>query len=550
MAIVQDISFRSIPHQPALFLSYLDLTPAALRFYRYPPATESLESAARDMQAGQQFPRKAMASILRRQNGMVGTDSETAHRIDELEKPDSVAILTGQQIGMFTGPLYTIYKALSAVHISDELNKRGIRAVPVFWMDTEDHDLPEITRRTVLDSDSRIQVIDYRDSLFSEADTMRPVGSLRFPPGITQAVRDYAGSLPNSRWKPQMEAVLESSCKPGADLAHSFAQLMSQILRGSGLIFFNPNDAAAKRLTGFLFQKALRDADTIRGGLFKRNHELKTAGYQPQVRVAERSTVLFFLEDGRRYALEKRGSGFGLKNSGRVFSLNELLNRAAENPEKFSPNVLLRPLIQDHLFPTIAYVGGSSELAYFAQIEVLYTHFGRPMPVLWPRNSYTLLEPEIGEEMQRCNIDLMDCFLGERHIKEKSFHNSGVAKASASLEELKETMDRGLTGILPEVQSVDPPLAQALETARRKIFHNIRRMKLRLTRIEDGRNASVSARARAWLNHCYPNQNLQERELNILHFLARHGPPLLDTIHSATEIGHFAHRVIRLKDGA
>ncbi len=547
MATVQDIPFRNIPHQSALFLSYLDLSPSALRFYQHAPTLEDMERLALSELAGRQFPRKEIAAILRRQNEMYGGDTETLCQIDQLEEPDTVAVVTGQQVGLFTGPLYTIYKALTTILISRELRKRGTRAVPIFWMDTEDHDLQEVARRTVMDPGSSVHVIDYQKELFKESVSMRSVGSLQFSDSIRKVVRDYLGYLPDSAWKPQIQALLESTYKPGAGFALSFAQLMQQIFRGSGLIFFDPQDADAKRLTSNVYQKALGEADAIYTALVRRNQELAAAGFHVQVNVLENSTVLFLFANGERRALERRDSGFGLKNSDRVFGIDELQSCAGQTPERFSPNVLLRPLIQDHLFPTLAYVGGSSELAYFAQIEVLYRLFDRPMPVLWPRNGFTLLEPEIAAEMDRLGITAQDCLHGEQVFREKAFRNSGTSKAMMSLEELEDHLDKGLTEIRPELQAIEPPLAQALETVRRKVLHNVQHLKSQALRLE-GKDSTVSKSIDLLQNHCFPNRNLQERELSIFHFLARHGPSVLDKIQSATEIGNFAHRILRLKD--
>jgi bacillithiol biosynthesis cysteine-adding enzyme BshC len=551
MPRIKDIPFCDIPHQSNLFLSYLDLSPQALRFYHYPPTMNGLLQAVRGRLAGRQFPRKIMASVLRRQNEMFGSDSKTQRNIDVLEESDSVAVVTGQQVGLFTGPLYTIYKALTAIQVCEQLKTNGIKAVPVFWMDTEDHDLPEVTRRTVLDLDFSIRNIDYQHSLFDRKDvSTRPVGSLQLSQSIQHVVQDFMSRLPDTPWKEEVGSQLESTYRPGASLASSFAQLLTRILSGSGLILFNPQDVEVKRLTSAIFQKALREADAVHAALAQRNLELEAAGFHSQVSVMENSTVLFFMYEGERRALERHHSGFRLKHINRTFSLAELLDCAEQSPEKLSPNVLLRPVIQDHIFPTLAYVGGSSELAYFAQTEVLYSYLGIPMPVLWPRNGYTLIDPAIGSEMDQLGIEFQDCFQGEPLLIEKAIHNSGAPKACVSLDQLKEHLEQGLTKIRPELEAIEPSLARALGTARRKILYNIQHIKSQLIRLEGTGNCSVLSAVRSMLNHCYPNRNLQERELSVLHFLVRHGPHLLNTINSATEIENFSHRVIRLEHTA
>jgi bacillithiol synthase len=551
MATIQDISYRHIPRQSKLFLDYLDQTPAAMRFYHHPPDIESLVDLAGSRLGEWPFPRKEIASILRRQNESYGGNSETLRRIDELEKPDSVAILTGQQVGLFTGPIYTIYKALTTVRLSEALIKLGIRAVPVFWMDTEDHDLQEVTHCTVLSHPASIRTIDYRTALFKEAPMpMLSVGSIPFPETIERVVHDYLSHLPESIRKRDVQSLLESTYRSDSTFAQSFARLMMQLLRGTGLIFFNPQDLEAKRLTSKVIRRALDNAQALHSALKQRDQELNAIGFHSQVSVAENSTVLFFRAEGERRALERRSSGFGLKNSDYTFSLQELLDYSDRSPELFSPNVLLRPLIQDHLFPTVAYVGGPAELAYFAQIEVLYTLFERPMPIVWPRNSFTLLDPEIAAQMDQWGVQVQDCFWGTQHLMEKVMQHSRFSETMAHIEELHNHLDRTLTEIRPEIQAIELPLAQALDTAKKKILHNVQHVKTQIIRLGGQQNSSHLNAAAVLANHCYPNQTLQERELNILHFLAHHGFSLLDIIHSAIEIGNFAHRVLRLKEEA
>ncbi len=543
MARISDISFSTIPRQSALFLSYLESSPAALRFYQHAPTMQGLETAISRIKEVQ-FPREEIASILDRQNKSYGCDAATLDNISELGKPDSVAILTGQQVGLFTGPLYTIYKALSAIQLAGELRKRGFRTIPIFWMDTEDHDLPEVTRRTVL-ADSFLENIDFR-KIFSEELPPCSVGSIRLPETIKEAVQNYLNHLPDGSAKPGLKLQLESTYKPGATLAQSFAELLLRTLPGSGLILFDPQDTGAKRLASAVFRTALQKEDAFREALFYRNKQLEQSGFHYQVNVLENSTVLFLTEGHERRALEKKGSGFGLKNTDRIFGVDELLNTAADTPERFSPNVLLRPLVQDHLFPTVAYVGGSSEVAYFAQIEVLYEMFDRPMPVIWPRHSLTLVEPEVGSEMDRLGIGVQDCFHGREILEQKTVRNPDFSKAAATVDKLREHLDQALTEVKPDLQAIEPPLAQALETARRKILHNVQHLKSLVIHSEGIRNSTTLGIVDLLLNNCYPHQSLQERELGIHHFLSRHGSPVLDTIRSAMDFGSFAHRVLRL----
>jgi len=383
--------------------------------------------------------------------------------------------------------------------------------------------------------------------LFKDDEVPRgSVGRMQLPANIRQVVEDYLNHLPDTPWKPEVRAQLESSCKPGTTFAQSFAQLLSAIFHGSGLILFDPQDPEAKRLTRGIFQKALRDADILRAALLARNKDLEAAGFHAQVSILENSTVLFYFQDGARYGLEKKDARIFLKGSDDHFSLDALLRCAEETPEKFSPNVLLRPLIQDCLFPTLAYVGGSAEVAYFAQIEVLYEMWNRPMPIIWPRNSFTLIEPEIGTTMDQMGIDLQDCFRGRQFLIEKVLRGSGLSEAASNVEALQEHLDQGLTEIRPEIQTVDPTLATALDTAKRKILHNVQRLKSQIVRLETTNNSMISNRIDLVMNCCYPNQKLQERELGIQHFWIHHGSSITQAIRSSLDARCFSHRVLHL----
>ena len=544
MASVTEIPFQRIPHQSALFLRYLEFSPAALRYFREPPTIDGLAKTARELIQDPRFARQEITAILRRQNERYGSGAAALAHTEALEDPNCVAVLTGQQVGLFTGPLYTIYKALTAIYIAGRLKESGIRAVPIFWMDTEDHDLPEVTHRTVLDPGSALHSIDYRQALFDDMPA-RPVGSIQFPEAIVQAVQDYLSRLPDSEWKAGIKYQLETTCRPGSTFAQSFAELLLQIIPDSGLILFDPQDTEAKHLASSLFQTALREENALRAALVRRNEELTSSGFHAQVSILENSTVLFFLENGERRAVERRGSGFALKGTEITFGRDELMEAAARSPEKFSPNVLLRPLVQDLLFPTVAYVGGSAELAYFAQVEVLYDLFRRPMPVIWPRDSFTIIEPHISSEMNRLGIDLEDCFQGKLHMIGKAFRDRGLS-GTAGIEELRDRLDRVLTEVKPEMETLESPIAHALETARNKILHNVQRLKSQIIRFEGAHNNSISRAVHEVLNHCYPNQSLQERELDIYHFISRYGSSVLETVRSATTMKSFAHRVIRI----
>lgn len=545
MARTTDIPYRDLPNQLELFLRYIDLSPTVLPFYSHAPVLTSLENGLRESILSLPYPRSEMASILRSQNEDYGCGPQTLMKIDQLERPDSVAVVTGQQVGLFGGPLYTLYKALTALELSRELERRGITSVPVFWMETEDHDLAEVTVRAVLGSDRTARRVDYREALYGHVpEWARSVGSIPLPETITEVVRDFTGHLEGFGWKDEIRSLLDSTYSPGSTLGRAFASLIHKILPDSGLILFDPRDARTKPLAAGVFRWALANSREIQARVRDRSREIESAGFRPQVRTADHATVLFYLEKGERCGLEDRDGRFCLKNRGIYFSLDQLTENLESNPAKFSPNVLLRPLVQDTLLPTCAYIAGPAEVAYFAQIQVLYALRQRPMPVIWPRESFTVLTPEIFRTIQTLGIEIGECFSRAAALRGKALGKSDAGRPDSSLERFGLNLEKTFTELARDAGTLDPSLPRAMDTAKRKIFHNLRRIRNRLERLEEDSNSETVRAADFLLQHFLPNGNLQERELSILHFLALNGPDMPDTIRSCMHLSDFTHRVL------
>ena len=542
------IPFRRIPHQSELFLEYLDLSPRALEFYARPPTLESLAARAGEVRRSS-TPRREMAAILRRQNAAFGSGPRAAEHIGALEGAESVAVVTGQQVGLFSGPLYTIYKALTAVRLAADLERRGIPAVPVFWMDSEDHDLAEVTKVALFGRDGTPRRIDGREILFGAAseDNARPVGDIVLTDATDRLLELFHDSLPETLFRAEVAARLRAAYRPGATFALAFGRWLADLFRERGLVLFDPHDPASKPLLGPLFEQAVIQAETIQDALVERNRRLESSGFHAQVHVLEGSTVLFLESDGQRRAVARQGDGFALKGSSLAFSRAELARLAASSPERFSPNVLLRPIAQDSLLPTAAYIAGPSEIAYFAQIHALYPIFGRPMPVIWPRASFTLLPPEIAAELDRYGLGLEDCFAGKHRLVEKLIAASNQSSTASILAGLESYLDAELEALRPALVAAEASLGPALETAKRKILHQVGVLETKFVHLETRRNRTILEKADALLDCCYPNRNLQEREVNVAYFLARQGFTLLDSVYSSIEPGRSGHGLLRLQ---
>src|SRR5438445_7018171 len=337
------LSLRQVPHQPKLFLDYLDHFEKVKSFYVHPPAMTAVTRAARKLD----YPddrRAEVTSILRGQNIALGAGAETLSNLDRLEK-GAVAIVSGQQVGLFSGPAYSIYKALTAVQIAEEMTRGGIPAVPVFWMATEDHDLDEVRRATWFDQGKLV-----RFELPLIAESGRPVGRIPLGAQIESLVEEAAEMLAN-QGSDLLAQYLVESYRPEETYGGAFGKLFARLFAQHGLILMDPLDADLHKVAAPLYQHALAERDALNEKLLQRGEDLEQAGFEATVKVTSKSTLLFSLKDGSRQAITASSQEF--QAGDKSWPREELVHLTHREPENFSPNALLRPVVQDNLLPTV-----------------------------------------------------------------------------------------------------------------------------------------------------------------------------------------------------
>ncbi len=272
--------------------------------------------------------------------------------------------------------------------------------VPVFWMASEDHDLAEVNQTLLLGSDYQLTAF----TAPAEGKPDSPVASVRFAAGTAELVEKAAELLGDS----EVAGYLRESYREGETFSGAFARLYTRLFGEHGLILLDPADAELHRIAAPLFVEAIERAGELDDALLARNREITAAGYHEQVKVTAESTPLFALVDGARVPVHRANGGFKIQK--KQVATDELLREIADHPEEFNANVLLRPVLQDYWLPTLAYIGGPAEIAYFAQVGVVYEKLlGRVTPIL-PRMSATLLEPKIEKLLNRYGLQLQDLF--------------------------------------------------------------------------------------------------------------------------------------------
>src|SRR5260370_562447 len=296
------LAYRQLPHQPKVFLEYLDHFEKVRSFYFHPPTMPAVTRSARKLE----YPgerRAEVTSILRKQNIALGAGAETLSNLDRLEK-GAVAVVSGQQVGLFSGPAYSVYKALTAVQIAEELTREGIPAVPVFWMATEDHDLDEVRHATWFDQGKLV-----RFELPLIAETGRPVGRIPLGAKIEPLVEEAAELLAN-QGRDLLAQYLIESYRPEETYGSAFGKLFARLFAQQGLILMDPLDIGLHKVAAPLYQHALAERDALNEKLLQRGKDLDRAGFDAQVKVTSRSTLLFRMEDSVRQVITASAGEF------------------------------------------------------------------------------------------------------------------------------------------------------------------------------------------------------------------------------------------------
>ncbi|GAC1430795.1 MAG: bacillithiol biosynthesis cysteine-adding enzyme BshC [Terriglobales bacterium] len=537
----QCVPFNQIPHSTRLFTDFLAYSPKVHQFYPHSPRFSEWfkqEAASLRYDAAR---REQVAGVLERQNRAWDASPKTLANIERLRK-GAAAVVTGQQVGLFGGPLFAIFKALSAVKLAEESTRSGVEAVPIFWLATEDHDLEEVNHTTFSGTHGSLQTFTVPVRATPDA----PVGTIKFGADIAAVVEAASQLLGET----EASKYLRESYREGESFGSAFARQFARIFGEWGVILLDAADPALHRIAEPIYRSAIESAAKLDDALLTRGKELEAAGYHQQVKVTSSSTLLFALQDGARIPLHRRNGGAasseGFVAGERQIQLSDLLAQISATPENFSPNVLLRPVVQDHLLPTLCYVGGSAEIAYFAQARVVYEALLGRVTAVVPRFSATLIEAKPQELLERYRIAMPEVFRGPEALRETLGKQTLSKDVHAAFTRADAALEESMAEIRTSLSALDKTLVDSAGNAESKMRHQLDSLRSRAARAELRHSEVLGRHAELISDSLYPNKILQERAIGGLYFLARYGAVLLHDLYQSLHPDCLDHQLITL----
>lgn len=454
-------------------------------------------------------------------------------RLARFVEEGGIAVTTGQQAGLLTGPLFTIYKALTVARLAEHLEAAlDTLVLPIFWVASEDHDWAEVNHTHLAlprDGIRRIQLPD--DPIHP-----LPMGDVPLGSGVRTIVDKVSDILVENGDNTTLLTWIRDAYQPDKTVSGSFTELLSKLLEPFDLLLTDGADPAVKEGSSAVLMESLRSSAEHERILRQRTRRLEEAGYHAQVAVLDGGTNLFHHAPEGRSRIYRDGAGFRTADGEALASEAELLAQVERDPGRFSPNVLLRPVVESSVFPTVAYVAGPGETSYFAQLTALFPAFGIEPPMVYPRASLLLLETPMRRLLEKLELEPAQLTMPRHELVELLARDSFPLSMQQTLERLGQEVTDGYRQLIEEAIQIDPTLEGALARLRNEALSRISDSERKITQHIKRKEGVRIGQLDRLLDNLHPEGKPQERVLNVIPFLGRHGSSLLQQMHRAIEV--------------
>jgi bacillithiol synthase len=510
-------------HTSGLAREYLSDNPAVRPLYGGDPF--SLNSyQARLKEVGSRFSREQRQ---RAASALSAPSEQARQKLESFVEHGGAVVTTGQQAGLFTGPLFTVYKALTAVRLAASLESSlGATVLPVFWTASEDHDWAEVNHTFVVDD----RDVLHRLELASDDVRPVPMSERLLGPLVRSAVDGLEQVVGSSPLHADVLNLIREAYQPGQTVAAAFRQVVLEIFGAFGLFVTDAADSALKAASVPVLLRALTDAHRHEVILRHSAEQIADLGFAPQVPILPAAANLFVRTRYGRERLYRDARGWITRESRQRYSTSELEHLLESEPVRLSPNVLLRPVVEGAVFPVLAYVAGPGEITYFGQLRGLFEAHGVGMPVIYPRSSMLLIERRVQKHLERIGLAPSDLLLPQHELIRRRSGSLVPTELGRTLQDLRGSIVAGFDRLERQAAGIDRTLSLAVGSRRNRALVTVKQTEDKILRALARKDAEWQARLEAAANHLAPSGTDQERTLNVIPVLARHGRSLLSAI--------------------
>ncbi len=493
--------------------------------------------------------RKKLVDILRK-NHPLAEQEEVKKNLDLAVQPNSFFIVTGQQVGFLGGPLLTLIKTCSAVALAKKLNDaiKEFNFIPLLWAGGLDHDFEEVKDFFYIGSNNTLTKV-------SAIQPFKTIGfelsSIKIGKENEEIVKKASAELASS--SADFLDVVKNSYSPEKTFTQAFINLFAQIFRRSGLLFTDAGDAQAKSIADSLYIESAEKWREQRDELTRATIALKRMGFAPQLKLDKNETNLFLLdESGVRRKLLAEDDTFHFKATKREnekherFSFMELKRIAEEEPARISFNVVLRPLYQQTLIPAVCYIGGPSEVAYWAQIYPLFGLHKIARPLLLPRPSFTLVSAHTRRILDKYSLHLLSLMEPEQAQLSRILAEFIPPMISERITELRKLFLNHSIDLKAEIGKLDATLEKTIENLIESFYKYLGKIEKKVVRSIKERNGIIVQQIKSVYALLMPEGKLQERTLGGLYFLFTYGEEVVERIIDACEFPPKAHKLLMI----
>ena len=456
--------------------------------------------------------------------------------IERTFRGDEPVIITGQQPGLFLGPMYTLYKAVTTVALARRVRERhGTACVPVFWVASEDHDFDEVRWFAYTSSDGQL-VREHYTPCDARGEALNiaglPMHKVPVDAELHRFVDRMAALAQGSDQTGAVAGLLRETLGEAASVSNWFARLMAALFRDTDLVIFAPHMRTARAASAPVLRREIESPLASTALLAKSAARLQSMGYAPPIMKAANACNFFLSVNGlRRKVVFEKGRFMLPEEHGQTLEQGEMLDLLAASPERFSPNVALRPVVQQVLFPAAAYVAGPGEIAYWAQLKPLFDHHGVTMPAVWPRSRAVMITPKERRRMAGLGLTVDDLALPEEALLYRALDGAAPTPLAGALERHRAAVERELAALAAELEKGGSPGAAALgEELRRQAARGFERISANLVRGDAQRVEDTKKRLAVLRNRLAPLGKPQERVLSPFNYLLSQGVGFVDRL--------------------